>query len=139
MTVPSRSCSTIVERESRPPAPHPNPAGKPSRPSLRQIAIAPDEVLAQHEPWTTLSTKQLAAVLGVDPGTVTVWRWRGVGPPCQGIRYGVTQLVQWLAERTGTPMSEEDVLRRYLTVQGMEGADNLTAKQISSVLNALNS
>ncbi|GLS79220.1 helix-turn-helix domain-containing protein [Oharaeibacter diazotrophicus] len=128
----------MVERESRPPAPlHPNPAGKPPRPSLRQIAVTPDEVLAQHEPWTTLSTKQLAAVLGVDPGTVTVWRWRGVGPPCQGIRYGVTQLVQWLAERTGAPMSEEDVLRRYLTVRGMQDVNAITINQLWQVVEVL--
>jgi hypothetical protein len=73
--------------------------------SLRNLP-APDDIPG--EPWALRTTKQIAELLNVDPATLTVWRYRGLGPRPEA-RYfnGSVQVYRldhvqgWLAQRQG--------------------------------------
>jgi hypothetical protein len=57
-------------------------------------------------PWNLCSTKQAAALLGVDPACLTVWRYRGLGPRPEARYfkgsvqvYRLDRVQSWLAQR----------------------------------------
>lgn len=59
------------------------------------------EVSAAADPQILLSTRQVAALIGVESSTLAVWRRRGIGPPwyrLQGhlVRYDRVALLVWL-------------------------------------------
>jgi predicted DNA-binding transcriptional regulator AlpA len=58
-----------------------------------------------NDPDDLLTTKQLAAWLGVSTTTLEIWRCEGKGPPFvritpRMVRYRRGDVLQWLAERT---------------------------------------
>lgn len=60
-----------------------------------------------------LSNEQTAAILGVKPNTLEIWRCKGKGPafiklgehPSSPIRYQRSRVMQWLRARTFTSTS----------------------------------
>jgi hypothetical protein len=75
------------------------------RNSLRAL---PDPHLIPGEPWTLRATKQVAELLGVDPASLTVWRYRGLGPRPEPRyfkgsvqTYRLDHVQAWLAQRHG--------------------------------------
>ena len=58
-----------------------------------------------------LTTQQAADVLGLRPGTLEVWRWKGTGPPHirlskRAVRYRRADLDVWLASRVRRSTSD---------------------------------
>ena len=64
-------------------------------------------------------TGEAASLLGVKPGTLKVWRFRGTGPafhrigtgPTSPVAYRVSDLMAWLEERRFTSTSAETARR----------------------------
>ena len=64
-------------------------------------------------------TADAARLLGVQPGTLKIWRYRGTGPPYHRIgsgstspvAYRVSDLMAWLEERRFTSTSAETAER----------------------------
>ncbi len=66
---------------------------------------------------TRISTSQLAAMLGVKPGTVRMWRVKGGGPKYVRIAknravYRIADVEAWEAERSFANTSEETAARK---------------------------
>jgi predicted site-specific integrase-resolvase len=59
----------------------------------------------------TTDTVGAAERLGVEPETLRNWRWQGSGPPFvkmgRSVRYRLTDLADWLDERTRTSTSDD--------------------------------
>jgi hypothetical protein len=67
---------------------------------------APDGILG--EPWALRTTKQVAELLDVDPCTLSMWRYRGLGPGPEpryfkgSVQvYRLDHVQSWLAQRQG--------------------------------------
>ena len=66
-----------------------------------------------------IRTPEAADLLGVQPGTLKIWRYRGTGPPYHRIgsgstspvAYRVSDLMAWLEERRFTSTSAETAER----------------------------
>ena len=61
-----------------------------------------------NDPNDLLDTEQTAALLGIKPNTLEIWRHKGKGPeflklgdtPQAPVRYFRSRVVEWLAERS---------------------------------------
>ena len=57
-----------------------------------------------------LDTNAAASVLGVRPGTLSTWRWRGCGPTYRKVgglvKYAMQDLEAWLTAQTRTSTSD---------------------------------
>lgn len=108
---------------------------------LKSATVTPAEVLGRYPPWAFLTTKELAVVLQTDPATLTVWRWRGVGPrpdPSNSRpRYAVAEVVAWLHCQSGHLHSADDVVRGHLADLAFPATDELTPEQLRSIVSAL--
>lgn len=105
--------------------------------SLRQLHATPADILAEHAPWETVSTKRLASLLKIDPATLTVWRWRGVGPPTltgsstKRPRYNISDVVAWLYAKHGTYVAPNRIMRTYLENNGFDEAASYSDEQVT--------
>jgi hypothetical protein len=86
--------------------------------------------LAVYRPWTVLSTKALASALRIDPITLAMRVYRGVGPKpvprwLKGhvVGYMTSSALRWL----GDPRSEVDIFREDLISNGLT---DLTANDL---------
>jgi len=78
------------------------------KPGTHHIDRRADALLAANDdggPDDLLSTKDLAAWLGLNPQTVKLWRLRGTGPKfvklgAQRVRYRRGDVLSWLKQRT---------------------------------------
>ena len=59
----------------------------------------------------TLTTPQAAEYLSLSPNTLNRWRWSGDGPRFikmgRAVRYRVTDLDEWIAERSRASTSDQ--------------------------------
>ncbi|WP_156466863.1 hypothetical protein [Rhizobium sp. Leaf384] len=108
--------------------------------SLRQLHATPADLLASHAPWDVVSTKQLALLLKIDPATLTVWRWRGVGPSiAEGSsetrpRYLISDVVAWLYSKSGTDVAPGRITRTYLEKNGFHDAATYSDEQVARLV-----
>lgn len=60
---------------------------------------------------TLLTQKQAAELLSLSPRTLEAWRLRGTSPPYLklgvAVRYRLTDLHEWMAERSRISMSDD--------------------------------
>lgn len=64
-----------------------------------------------------MTRKEVAAYLGVQPGTLARWKWAGVdSPPCikmgRSVRYRQSEVDAWLWRRAGVSESAITIIQR---------------------------
>ena len=111
----------MIKTPKRKPAP-----SSPERFSKGPLAEMPEEMRAN----ALLTTKEVAALLGVSPNTVTRWRWEGSDTEDgndhlpflrlrnNAVRYRASELKAWLDRREVGTTAEE----REVRPQGLQGA-----------------
>lgn len=108
--------------------------------SLRHLQATPADILSEHAPWEIVSTKRLASLLNVDPATLTVWRWRGVGPPTlngsstKRPRYSISDVIVWLYAKHGSYVAADKVMRTYLEKNGFHEAGSYSDEQVARLV-----
>jgi hypothetical protein len=81
---------------------------------------APDHIPG--EPWALRTTKQVAELLNVDPASLTVWRYRGLGPRPEpryfkgSVQvYRLDRVQSWLAKRQGLTFDADATWRAAIS------------------------
>lgn len=84
------------------------------------------------DPWQLVTTRQLAELLNVDPATISVWQYRGLGPR-PGPRYfrGTVQtyrldkVATWLAQRRGEAYDQAEAWKTAIGRWVMDPDDDI--------------
>lgn len=108
----------------------PSLSGSDPRPvTLRSLPLPTPSLFDDRLPWSTVTAKEAARLIGVDPTTFNAWTYRGLGPLPVGGRkrsrttlFRLSSIFQWLCERHAVGKPEEDVWREFLVTAGFEAA-----------------